>query len=85
MSVTTAIAIYFLVWWLTLFTILPWGIRAQGEEGEPGTDPGAPVAARIALRLVWTTIVSGVVFAAGAAVYLTGLVTLDDLARPFGL
>jgi hypothetical protein len=29
--------------------------------------------------------VSAVVFAAGAAVYLTGLVTLDDLARPFGL
>ena len=42
MALTTAIAIYFLIWWLTLFAVLPWGVSAQGDEGEPGTDPGAP-------------------------------------------
>ena len=45
MSVSTVIAIYFLIWWLTLFAVLPWGVRNQEESGEvtPGTDPGAPV------------------------------------------
>ena len=41
-GVSTAIAIYFLIWWIVLFAVLPWGVRAQGEEGAPGTDPGAP-------------------------------------------
>ena len=40
-----SIAIYFLIWWITLFAVLPWGVRNQEESGEvtPGTDPGAPV------------------------------------------
>ena len=42
MAISTAIAIYFLIWWIVLFAVLPWGVRAQGEEGAPGTDPGAP-------------------------------------------
>ena len=56
MSVTSAFAIYFVVWWLTLFLVLPFGIRSQSEAGDhvPGSDPGAPVVARIAWRLMWS-------------------------------
>ncbi len=47
-SVTTAIAIYFVIWWIVLFAVLPWGVRSQEESGSvsPGTDPGAPVDSR---------------------------------------
>jgi len=31
MAIATAIAIYFLIWWIVLFAVLPWGVRAQGE------------------------------------------------------
>lgn len=79
MATTTAIAIYFLIWWLTLFAVLPWGISAQGE-GEPGTDPGAPALPRLLSKLVWTTVIATVLFAAFAYVYVNRLVTLDDLA-----
>ena len=42
MSTSTAIAIYFLIWWVTLFAVLPWGISNQEESGEvvPGTGIG---------------------------------------------
>ena len=46
MRLTSAIAIYFIVWWVTLFVVLPWGVRNPHESGEPvaeGHDPGAPV------------------------------------------
>ena len=45
MSATTAIAVYFIIWWLTLFVVLPWGVRSQHESGaiSPGTEPGAPI------------------------------------------
>ena len=80
MATTTAIAIYFLIWWIVLFAVLPWGVRAQGENSTPGTDPGAPRAARVWAKLIWTTVVATVVFAGLAFIYLKGLVTLDDLA-----
>ena len=64
MSITTAIAIYFLIWWVVLFAVLPWGIRSQQESGEfaPGTDPGAPAIPRLAGKLLWTTAVATVIF-----------------------
>ena len=58
MAVATAIAIYFLIWWIVLFAVLPWGVRAQGEEGAPGTDPGAPTVPRLRAKLIWTTVVA---------------------------
>jgi predicted secreted protein len=86
-SIFTALAIYFVIWWIVLFAVLPWGVRSQHEAGEvtPGTDPGAPVLTNLRLKLVWTTIVATLVFSAFAAVYVYRLVTLDQLARWVGM
>jgi predicted secreted protein len=86
MAITTAIAIYFLIWWVVLFAVLPFGVRAQGEEGAaPGTDPGAPVVPNLKAKLIWTTLVATIVFALCAVVYVNGLVTIDGLARLLGM
>lgn len=80
MSWTTGLAIYFLIWWVTLFAVLPFGVRSQ-HEGEitPGTDPGAPVLPRLLMKLLWTTLISLTVYAALYAVYAYRLVGLDDI------
>jgi predicted secreted protein len=85
MPVTTGIAIFFLIWWIVLFVVLPWGIRSQQEEGAvaPGTDPGAPALPRLRRVLVWTTVVSIVVFAGCYVVYVKQLVTIDGLISAF--
>jgi predicted secreted protein len=86
MSLTTAFAIYFLIWWITLFAVLPWGVRAQNENAmAPGTDPGAPVIPRLLLRLVATTLVAAIIFAGCYVVYTRKILTLEDLAAWFGL
>ena len=87
MSIFTAVAIYFVIWWVVLFAVLPWGVRSQHESGEmtPGTDPGAPVLPDIKRKLVWTTIVATVVSAAWFVVYVYRLVTLDQLAGWLGM
>jgi predicted secreted protein len=87
MSWTTAVAIYFIVWWVVLFAVLPWGVRSQAESGTvvPGSDPGAPAIPHLRAKLVWTTIVATAVFALAAIVYVKRWVTLDDLATLFGL
>jgi len=85
MSFVTALAIYVLIWWIVLFAVLPWGVRAQGESGVPGTDPGAPAIPHLAAKLLCTTVVASVVFLAFWFVYTRRLLSLDDLASLFWL
>jgi len=85
MAISTAIAIYFLIWWIVLFAVLPWGVRAQGEGGAPGTDPGAPMVPRLRAKLIWTTLIASAIFAICAMLYIYRLVTLDDLAALMGM
>ncbi len=81
MSISTIIAIYFLIWWLTLFAVLPWGVRNQEESGEiaPGTDPGAPAIHRVWSKLGWTTLVATVIFVILYVIYSRGLIPYDWL------
>ena len=87
MSVSTSVAIYFIIWWLVLFVVLPWGVRSQVESGEivPGSDPGAPALPRLLSKVIWTTIVAAVVFVIFQVIYRYRLVGLDDLATLWGL
>ncbi|MEX0751650.1 MAG: DUF1467 family protein [Xanthobacteraceae bacterium] len=87
MSVTTAIAIYFLIWWVVLFAVLPWGVRSQQESGEVsrGTDPGAPAIPRLMAKLLWTTVAASAIFGLCYGIYVNRLITLDGLAAFFGL
>ncbi len=84
--VSTAIAIYFVLWWITLFLTLPFGVRSQHEDGEgaPGTDPGAPVMARMGRKLIWTTIISAVIFAAGMWASRGGYLSIERLSKLMG-
>ncbi|HJZ33266.1 MAG TPA: DUF1467 family protein [Hyphomicrobiaceae bacterium] len=65
MSLTFAIAIYVLMWWVVLFAILPLGVRTQGEEGAivPGTPESAPARPRFLRIGLLTTLVTSVLFA----------------------
>ena len=38
MSIGFGIAIFFVVWWIVLFAVLPFGVRTQGEAGETEED-----------------------------------------------
>jgi predicted secreted protein len=86
-SWATIAAIYFIIWWMVLFAVLPWGVRSQGESGEvaPGTDPGAPTVPALGRKIVWTTLVSTALFGVLYFVYVTRLVTLDDLGALLGM
>jgi predicted secreted protein len=87
MSLATAFAIYFIIWWVVLFAVLPWGVRSQHEDGTiiPGSDPGAPAIPQLRRKLVWTTIVAAIVFALWYVVYTYRLIALDDLVGLLGM
>ncbi|MDE2579762.1 MAG: DUF1467 family protein [Hyphomicrobiales bacterium] len=63
--VGTAIAVYVTIWWVTLFAVLPFGVKSQHEDAEgrlQGTDPGAPVAPLLLKKALATTVISAVIF-----------------------
>jgi predicted secreted protein len=86
-SFSTAAAIYFVLWWVLLFAVLPWGARSQEESGDvvPGSDPGAPAVPRLVAKLLWTTVVTTIVFALLYLGYVYRVVALDDLAALLGM
>lgn len=78
MSVTLAIALYFVIWWTTLFAVLPLGVRTQGEEGVivPGTPESAPAKPRLLRIAIINTIVASLVFALVWIALVKGLIPL---------
>ena len=50
-----------------------------------GTDPGAPVMARMGYKLLWTTLISGVIFGIGMWAYYQGYLNIDRLSELMGL
>jgi predicted secreted protein len=64
MSLVSALAIYFIIWWVVLFAVLPIGVRSQLENDNVtlGTEHGAPARPALARKAAITTAVSLVVF-----------------------
>lgn len=64
MSLSLSLATYFIIWWVVLFAVLPFGVRTQDETGEvvPGTPGSAPARIQLARIFLTTTLVAGVVF-----------------------
>jgi predicted secreted protein len=86
-TISTAFAIYFVMWWITLFLTLPFGVRSLHEDGggAPGTDPGAPIASRMAAKLIWTTLISAVIFALAMLAYNAGYLNIERLSKLMGM
>ena len=61
---TFGVAIYGMIWFVTLFTVLPFGVVTQDEAGdvEPGSPGSAPAIVRIGRKLLITTFISSVLF-----------------------
>jgi predicted secreted protein len=63
---TSALAVYFIIWWVTLFAVLPFGVRnahEAGEEVQKGHEAGAPVNPDLGRKALITTIVATAIFA----------------------
>jgi predicted secreted protein len=86
-AISTGLAIYFVIWWIVLFLTLPFGVRSQHEDGEStdGTDPGAPVITRMGRKLLWTTIISAVLFGAGMYCYRMDYFNIERLSKLMGV
>ena len=81
MAWVSAFAIYFIIWWLTLFATLPFGLKTQREDGEVtlGTVESAPSGRHVGRAMAINTVIATLVF--GAFWYVTQVLGygIDDL------
>lgn len=64
MSWLSIAAIYFIMWWVVLFAMLPFGLKTQEEDGDVtlGTVASAPKGSHMLSAFLRTTIVSAIFF-----------------------
>ena len=82
MNPISAFAVYFIIWWVTLFAVLPIGLKTQGEAGEvvPGTHASAPSRPRFAFVFGLTTLIACAIFAAFFWFAITKGLRFDDFS-----
>lgn len=72
MSWSLGAATYFVIWWVALFAVLPFGVQSQRELNDivPGTEPGAPAHPRILMRVAANTVLSALIFTVIDVIYI---------------
>lgn len=52
-----AVVVFVISWWLSLFCVLPIGVRGQYEDGDipEGTEEGAPAEPMLKKKALWAT------------------------------
>ena len=79
MTITGALVLYAVIWFLALFVALPIGERSQHEDGNvvPGTPASAPINPNMRTKLKWVTAITTVLWAALVAVIVSGVLTVE--------
>ncbi len=75
MSLPIGIATYFVVWLISLFMVLPFGVKPQMDP-VPGTPESAPERPRMWIRALITTFLAAVIWLIIWIVVTTGIVDL---------
>ena len=81
MSLLSSAAIFFVIWWVVLFAVLPFGVRSQHEMNDVtlGTEHGAPHEPYILRKILATTVIAGIIFGAFYLYFGVYGKTLEDL------
>jgi predicted secreted protein len=79
---TSILAIYLLFWAMSVFLVLPFGVRTHDEAGVekiPGQADSAPANFRVGRFVLRTTILSAVLFGLYYANYVNGWIGPEDV------
>ena len=81
MSITGALVLLVVVWFLTLFIVLQATARTQGEAGEvvPGTHEGAPANFRLGRTMLIATLIALPIWGGVVAVIVSGIISIESL------
>lgn len=79
MQIGSAIVLYAIIWFMTLYVVLPIRLTTQGDAKDvtPGTPAGAPHKLNMRRRMLITTVAAFVVWAIACAVIISGIIPVS--------
>lgn len=86
MTITGAIVLFAVFWFLALYMILPLFVRSQEDAGEvePGTSAGAPDQPMMKKKLIWTTVAAVVMWIIAYSIIEADIISVADIGRLSG-
>lgn len=80
MSITGAIVLYAMVWFMVFFVVLALRFESQADTGHvvPGTPKSAPATENVGRKARVTTIVATLIWAVLAGIIISGVITVRD-------
>jgi len=74
-----ALVTFIIIWWMVLFTVLPWGVRTPGEgEAGKGHATSAPLKPRLWLKALVTTGIALVLWGVAFALASSDLISFRN-------
>jgi predicted secreted protein len=73
-SWSEGIVVYVMLWWITLFAVLPFGVK-RSDAPKPGHDPGAPERPALLKKALWTTAIASIAWGFFYAIAASGLIS----------
>lgn len=83
MNLTGGIVLFASLWFLTLFVVMPIGQRSQADAGAvvAGTHAGAPAGVAWRRKLIWTTLITALMWSVIAYIIFSGTITRADISN----
>jgi predicted secreted protein len=80
MTITSAIVLYAVIWFMTFFIAIPIRLQTQGDVGDvvPGTHAGAPEHHQLKKKAIITTIVAAILWLIISGIILSGWISVRD-------
>lgn len=81
MNPVSAVVLWLVFWFMTLFVVLPLRLQSQDEAGDvvPGTPGSAPVNPNLKRKFILVTIVATVLWIPVVFVIVSGVITVEDI------
>lgn len=81
MTISAAFVLFAVIWFLTLFIILPLNIKTQNDVGSiaEGTPASAPTNPQLKTKILWTTLITFLIWIPLCFVIVFEIVSISDI------
>ena len=81
MTITAAIVLFAIIWFMVLFICLPLKVKTQGDSGEvvPGTPESAPENGDLKHKILLVTAITGVLWVISFSIIVSEIIKIDDI------
>ena len=78
MSWQFGLSVYLIIWWVTIFMVLPWGNQEiEAQDIADGQMPGAPEKPRLWIKAGINTVLAGACWAVFYYIYTNDVIQMD--------